>query len=70
MRKWSRRADGDGRMAGAGVDENITLGVGRHAGGFAQMNVAWEFQRVGRIEGDFRYRRLCDAQDPGKECGG
>src|SRR5438105_9922315 len=71
MRERPRSADGDRRMAGARVDENIALGVGRHAGYFTQMDVGWEFQRVGRgIESDLRHRRLGRGGDPGKESGG
>ena len=40
-------------MAGARVDENIALGIRRHAGHFAEIDVVGKLQRVGGgIEGD------------------
>ena len=44
----------------------MSLGIGRHAGGFTQVDVGWKLQRLGGIERDFR-NGLSDCRDTGNE---
>ena len=51
VRDGARRAERDRRVAGARVDEDVALGVGRHAGRFAQVDVVGQLQQIGvRVE--------------------
>ena len=48
VRERARAADRGVAAAGPRVDEDVALGVGGHAGGFADVHVSGSFSRVGR----------------------
>jgi hypothetical protein len=58
VRKRPRRTERHRRMSGARVDKHVALGIRRHAGGLAEVDVCRELQRIRRIERDFRHGEL------------
>ena len=55
VREHARSARDRVGIAGARVDEDVALGIGRHAGRFAQVDVLGQLQQIrSRIERDFR----------------
>src|SRR5262249_18481331 len=55
MGERARGSNGDGRMAGPRIDEDIALGVRGDASDLAQVDVVGQVQQVGdRIKGDLR----------------
>ena len=58
-------ADGDGRVAGAGVDENVAFGVGGDAGDFTEQKIGGDLEGVrDGVELNFRgLGKACLRQD-------
>src|SRR5262249_24515415 len=49
------RAHRDALSAGAGVDEDVSLGISRHTGGFSHMNICGQLEEIDvAVEGNLR----------------